>query len=93
MPAGGESYYDSEHNIIFLINPLSTDLNIYECKCYLLTSGNYTIEFPANMSAGEVSILHNLKSYLTSNNYVMRSANSYFINAGFLCSAILTKTR
>jgi hypothetical protein len=130
----GESYYDSEHNIIFLINPLSTDLNIYECKCYLLTSGNYTIEFPTNMSAGEVSIVHNLKSYLTSNNYVMRSANSYFINtgvttagysfslystlfdnkirakatlsyktdsatsvsvrldAGFLCSAILTKT-
>ena len=77
---GGETYYDSEHNIIFLINPLSTDLNVYECKCYLLTSGNYTIEFPANMSAGEVSILHNLKSYLTSNNYVMQSANSYFIN-------------
>lgn len=132
---GGESYYDSEHNIIFLINPLSTDLNVYECKCYLLTSGNYTIEFPTNMSAGEVSILHNLNSYLTSNNYVMQSANSYFINtgvtnagysfsvyctlfkykiqakatlsyktdsatsasvrleAGFLCSAILTKTR
>lgn len=79
---GGESYYDSEHNIIFLINPLSTDLNIYECKCYLLTSGNYTIEFPTNMSAGEVTILHNLNSYLTSNNYVMHSANSYFINAG-----------
>jgi len=132
---GGESYYDSEHNIIFLINPLSTDLNVYECKCYLLTSGNYTIEFPTNMSAGEVTILHNLNSYLTSNNYAMHSANSYFINtgvtnagysfsvyctlfsnkirakatlsyktdsatsvsvrieAGFLCSAILTKTR
>ena len=132
---GGESYYDSEHNIIFLINPLSTDLNVYECKCYLLNSGNYTIEFPTNMSAGEVSILHNLDSYLKSNNYVMQSANSYFINtgvtnagysfsvyctlfnykirakatlsyktdsatsasvrleAGFLCSAILTKTR
>lgn len=132
---GGETYYDSEHNIIFLINPLSTDLNVYECKCYLLTSGNYTIEFPTNMSAGEVTILHNLRSYLTSNNYVMQSANSYFINtgvtnagysfsiyctlfdykirakatlsyktdsatsvsvkldAGFLCSAILTKTR
>ena len=132
---GGESYYDSEHNIIFLINPLSTDLNLYECKCYLLTSGNYTIEFPTNMSAGEVTILHNLNSYLTSNNYVMQSANSYFINtgvtkagysfsvyctlfdykirakatlsyktdsatsvsvrleAGFLCSAILNKTR
>lgn len=85
------------------------------------------------MSAGEVTILHNLNSYLTSNNYVMHSANSYFINtdvtnagysfsvyctlfeykirakatlsyktdsatsvsvrlnAGFLCSAILTK--
>jgi hypothetical protein len=132
---GGETYYDSEHNIIFLINPLSTDLNVYECKCYLLTSGNYTIEFPTNMSAGEVTILHNLNSYLTSNNYVIKSANSYFINtgvtnagysfsvyctlfnhkirakatlsyktdsatsvsvrleAGFLCSAILTKTR
>ena len=132
---GGETYYDSEHNIIFLINPLSTDLNVYECKCYLLTSGNYTIEFPTNMSAGEVTILHNLRSYLTSNNYVMQSANPYFINigvtnagysfsvyctlfdykirakatlsyktdsatsvsvrleAGFLCSAILTKTR
>ena len=132
---GSESYYDSEHNIIFLINPISTDLNVYECKCYLLTSGNYTIEFPTNMSAGEVSILHNLKSYLTSNNYVMQSANPYFINtgvtnagysfsvyctlfdykirakatlsyktdsatsvsvrleAGFLCSAILTKAR
>ena len=132
---GGETYYDSEHNIIFLINPLSTDLNTYECKCYLLKSGNYTIEFPTNMSAGEVTILHNLNSYLTSNNYVMQSANSYFINtgvtkagysfsvyctlfdykirakatlsyktdsatsasvrleAGFLCSAILTKTR
>lgn len=132
---GGETYYDSEHNIIFLINPLSTDLNVYECKCYLLRSGNYTIEFPTNMSAGEVTILHNLSSYLTSNNYVMQSANSYFINtgvtnagysfsvyctlfdykirakatlsyktdsatsvsvrldAGFLCSAILTKTR
>lgn len=131
----GETYYDSEHNIIFLINPLSTDLNVYECKCYLLTSGNYTIEFPTNMSAGEVTILHNLNSYLTSNNYVIHSANSYFINtgvtnagysfsvyctlfdykirakatlsyktdsatsvsvrleAGFLCSAILTKTR
>lgn len=131
----GETYYDSEHNIIFLINPLSTDLNVYECKCYLLTSGNYTIEFPTNMSAGEVTILHNLNSYLTSNNYVIQSANSYFINtgvtnagysfsvyctlfdykirakatlsyktdsatsvsvrleAGFLCSAILTKTR
>ena len=79
---GGESYYDSEHNVIFLINPLSTDLNVYECKCYLLTSGNYTIEFPTNMSAGEFTILHNLKSYLTSNNYVMKSANSYFINTG-----------
>ena len=79
---GGESYYDSEHNIIFLINPLSTDLNVYECKCYLLSSGNYTIEFPTNMSAGEVSILHNLRSYLTSNNYIMQSANSYFINTG-----------
>ena len=132
---GGEKYYDSEHNIIFLINPLSTDLNVYECKCYLLTSANYTIEFPTNMSAGEVTILHNLRSYLTSNNYVIQSANSYFINtgvtnagysfsvyctlfdykirakatlsyktdsatsatvrleAGFLCSAILTKTR
>ena len=132
---GGETYYDSEHNIIFLINPLSTDLNVYECKCYLLTSGNYTIKFPTNMSAGEVTILHNLNSYLTSNNYVIQSANSYFINtgvtnagysfsvyctlfdykirakatlsyktdsatsvsvrleAGFLCSAILTKTR
>ena len=132
---GGESYYDSEHNIIFLINPLSTDLNVYECKCYLLSAGNYTIEFPTNMSAGEVTILHNLNSYLTSNNYVMESANPYFINigvtnagysfsvyctlfdhkiqakatlsyktnsatsvtvrleAGFLCSAILTKTR
>ena len=132
---GGESYYDSEHNIIFLINPLSTDLNVYECKCYLLSSGNYTIEFPTNMSAGEVTILHNLNSYLTSNNYVMQSANSYFITtgvtnagysfsvyctlfdykirakatlsyktdsatssrvrleAGFLCSSILTKTR
>ena len=132
---GGETYYDSEHNIIFLINPLSTDLNAYECKCYLLKSGNYTIEFPTNMSAGEVTILHNLRSYLTSNNYVMQSANHYFINtgvtnagysfsvyctlfdykiqakatlsyktdsatsvsvrleAGFLCSAILTKTR
>jgi hypothetical protein len=132
---GGESYYDSEHNIFFLINPVSTDLNVYECKCYLLTAGNYTIEFPTNMSAGEVTILHNLNSYLTSNNYVMQSANPYFINtgvtkagysfsvyctlydykirakatlsyktdsatsasvrleAGFLCSAILTKTR
>lgn len=132
---GGETYYDSEHNIIFLINPLSTDLNVYECKCYLLSSGNYTIEFPTNMSAGEVTILHNLNSYLTSNNYVMQSANPYFINtgvttagysfsayctlfdykirakatlsyktdsatsvklrleAGFLCSAILTKTK
>ena len=132
---GGESYYDSEHNIIFLINPLSTDLNVYECKCYLLNSGNYTIEFPTNMSAGEVTILHSLNSYLTSNNYVMQSANPYFINtgvttagysfsvyctlfdhkirakatlsyktdsatsvkvrleAGFLCSAILTKNR
>lgn len=79
---GGETYYDSEHNIIFLINPLSTDLNVYECKCYLLSSGNYTIEFPTNMSAGEVTILHNLKSYLTSNNYIMQSANSYFINTG-----------
>jgi hypothetical protein len=132
---GGESYYDNEHNIFFLINPLSTDLNVYECKCYLLSGGNYTIEFPTNASAGEVTILHNLKSYLTNNNYVMQSANSYFINtgvtiegysfsvycrlydykirakatlsyktdaatsvitrleAGFLCSAILTKTR
>lgn len=132
---GGESYYDSEHNIIFLISPISTNLNVYECKCYLLSSGNYTIEFPTNMSAGEVTILHNLNSYLTSNNYIMESANSYFINtgvtnaghsfsvyctlfdnkirakatlsyktdsatsvsvrlqAGFLCSAILTKTR
>lgn len=80
--SGGETYYDSEHNIIFLINPLSTDLNVYECKCYLLRSGNYTIEFPTNMSAGEVSILHNLRSYLTSNNYVIKSANSYFINTG-----------
>ena len=132
---GGESYYDSKHNIIFLINPLSTDLNVYECKCYLLTPGNYTIEFPTHMSAGEVSILHNLDSYLTSNNYIIQSANPYFINigvtnagysfsvyctlfknkirakatlsyktdsatsasvrleAGFLCSAILTKAR
>ena len=132
---GGESYYDSEHNILFLINPLSTDLNVYECKCYLLSSGNYTIEFPTNMSAGEVTILHNLNSYLTSNNYIMESAKPYIINigvtnagysfsvyctlfdykirakatlsyktdsatsvsvrleAGFLCSAILTKTR
>ena len=79
---GGESYYDSEHNIIFLINPLSTNLNVYECKCYLLKSGNYTIEFPTNMSAGEVTILHNLNSYLTSKNYIMQSANSYFINTG-----------
>lgn len=79
---GGESYYDSEHNIIFLINPLSPDLNVYECKCYLLNPDNYTIEFPTNMSAGEVTILHNLNSYLTSNNYVMQSANSYFINKG-----------
>ena len=92
---GGESYYDSEHNIIFLINPLSTDLNVYECKCYLLSSGNYTIEFPTNMSAGEVTILHNLNSYLTSNNYVMQSANSYFIykgvtNAGYSFSVYCT---
>ena len=108
---------------------------MYECKCYLLSSGNYTIEFPTNMSAGEVTILHNLNSYLTSNNYIMESAKPYIINigvtnagysfsvyctlfdykirakatlsyktdsatsvsvrleAGFLCSAILTKTR
>ena len=79
---GGETYYDSEHNIIFLINPLSTDLNVYECKCYLLTSGSYTIEFPTNMSTGEFTILHNLRSYLTSNKYIMQSANSYFINTG-----------
>lgn len=79
---GGESYYDSEHNIIFLINPLSTDLNMYECKCYLLSPGNYTIEFPANMSAGEVSILHDLDTYLTSNNYVIQSANPHYINIG-----------
>ena len=79
---GGESYYDSEHNIFFLINPLSTDLNVYECKCYLLKSGNYTIEFPTNMSAGEVTILHNLDSYLKSNNYLMQTANPYFINIG-----------
>lgn len=92
---GGESYYDSEHNIVFLINPISTDLNVYECKCYLLNPGNYTIEFPANMSAGEVTILHNLKSYLTSNNYVQQSANSYFIykgvtNAGYSFSVYCT---
>ena len=131
---GGESYYDSEHKLIFLINPISTDLNVYECKCYLLEGHNYTINFPANMSAGEVSIIHNLNSYLTTNNYKMSYAKPYFINvgvtnagysfcayanlfdskirakatlsyktdtatsvnltvsAGFLCSAILTKT-
>ena len=79
---GGESYYDSEHNILFVINPVSTDSDMYECKCYLFSSGNYTIEFPTNMSAGEVTILHNLNSYLMSNNYVMHSANSYFITTG-----------
>lgn len=79
---GSESYYDNEHNIIFLINPISTDLNAYECKCYLLSSRNYTIEFPTNMSAGEVTILHNLSSYLTSKNYIIQSGNPYFINIG-----------
>ena len=130
---GGETYYDSDHNLIFLINPLSTDLTIYECKCYLIEGHNYTINFPSNMSAGEVSIMHNLDSYLTSNNYKMKYAKPYFgnvgvttagysftlyctlhnnkirakatlsyktnsdtsvtatLNAGFLCSAILTK--
>lgn len=130
---GGETYYDSDHKLIFLINPLSTDLTKYECKCYLIEGHNYTINFPKNMNAGEVSIMHNLDSYLTSNNYNMVYAKPYFgnvgvttagysftlyctlfnnkikakatlsyktdsdisvtgtLNAGFLCSAILTK--